>query len=98
MNLDERATKLLEEALPEIPLQGLTYDLQAETIRDQASVEPGELRISTQEFFDVAPVELKMLLHNAANKARRASGDAQAHDSELIESFLAGLRDEPRKL
>jgi hypothetical protein len=42
----------------------------------------------------MAPDQLKMHLHNAANKARRESSEAQAQDSRLIESFLDGLRDE----
>jgi hypothetical protein len=93
MNLDERAVGLLEAALPEIPLSGLEYATHAETKRDEFSVEPGKLEISTADFFDMAPEHLKMLLHNAANKARKESSEAQAQDDGMIESFLNGLRE-----
>jgi hypothetical protein len=92
MNLDERATKLLEAALPQLPFGDLEYELYPQACRDASSIEPGKLRISTSEFFDVAPEEFEMLLHNAANKARKTSAEAQMEDDQKIRVFLEGLR------
>lgn len=92
MNLDERATKLLEAALPELPFADLEYEMYPQTRRDASSVEPGKLRVSTSEFFDMAPEELKMLLHNAANRARKRSAEAQMEDERKVAAFLDRLR------
>jgi len=91
MNLDERATKLLEAALPQLTLADREYELYPQTRRDASSIEPGKLRISTSEFFDVAPEQLKMLVHNAANKARKESSEAQMEDDRKIAAYLDRL-------
>jgi hypothetical protein len=94
--LDSRATLLLSEALPEaIPSASFDYSLrEAAWTRDQGgvSVEPGELTIVGLDLFDTAPEQLKMLINNAANRAKRRAADDQARDDERSRAYVEGLR------
>jgi hypothetical protein len=68
MNLDERATKLLEAVLPDLHFADLGYELYPQTRRDASSIEPGKLRISRAEFSSDSltwPLKSWRLLHEA---------------------------------
>jgi hypothetical protein len=96
MYLNARATQLLEAALPDvIPASDFKYVMREALwtkLDSGTSVEPGELQIVSQSFFDVAPEELRQLIDQAANRARRKADQEQSHDDDLAASFLAGLR------
>lgn len=96
MYLDDRAAALLESALPEIPVAELGYSLRAAVWHSGPTgtrVDPGELVVSSSDFFDVGPAELRMHLDNAANRAKLTAERDQAEDEARARMYLQELRD-----
>jgi hypothetical protein len=96
MYLDARATQLLETSMPDVPGAEVDYLMRPAVwtkVDSGTSVEPGELQISSQVFFDFAPEELKRLLDQASTRASNKAAKEEAHDDEMARRFLVGLRD-----